>query len=318
MDITGDITGLQKAAVLLTEIGLDSSVDILRNFNQRFVPRLMREVKNAKALPEEVRQEIIMQFLEEAAEIAGTNREAFADELLKRTLESTQFAALEFLQSTDRAQLVDLIKEEHPQVGAFILAYLNPKLGSTVLGGLPRELQADLALRVAAMRQPNTEALEVLDKVLATRLNTVSKGPVKVGGIANLVQILRNAGRNSETVVMEALVDRRPDLVEQTKKMLIVFEDLTRLDDRSFQKIVKQIDGKTLALALKKTTKDIEDLVMRNLSERVREMLVADIEALGKVRLKDVMEAQQKIVECFRELERTGEIVLLDVEEEMI
>lgn len=314
----GDISGIQKAAVLLTEIGLDSSVDILRNFNQRMVPRLMREVKNAQGIPEERRQEIIAQFLAEVSEISGSNQEAFADELLKRTLESTQFAALEFLQSTDKAQLVELIKEEHPQVGAFVLAYLNPKLGSVVLSSLPKELQADLALRVASMRQPHTEALEVLDNVLATRLNTVSKGPVKVGGIGNLVQILRNAGRNSETVVMEALVEHRPDLVEQTKKLLIVFEDLTRLDDRSFQKIIKQIDGKTLALALKKTTKDIEDLVMRNLSERVREMLIADIEALGKVRLKDVMEAQQKIVECFRELERSGEIVLMDVEEEMI
>lgn len=316
---TDQLSGLQKAAILLMEIGVESSVEITKRISQRNLPNLTRELKMVNSIPEEKRREVVKEFMSEfAGRLGGMQGDDFAHELLKRTLESSQFKALDFMQTADRTQIVDIINEEHPQVGAFILAYLPPKMASTVMATLSKESQADLALRLATMHQPSTEALEVLDKVLETRLNILTKGPLKVGGINNLVQILRNAGRNTETLVLETFHDKRPDLAEQAKKMMLVFEDLVRLDDMSFQKILKQIDGKTLALALKRTTPEIEALVMRNLSERVREMLVGDMEALGKVRLTEVMEAQQKIVECFRTLERTGEVVLLDPEEELI
>jgi flagellar motor switch protein FliG len=313
------LNGLQKAAIVLMEIGVESSVEITKRLSQRNLPNLTRELKNVSSIPEEQRREVIKQFMAHFAKSGGgIEGDDFAHEVLKRTLESSQFKALDFMQTADRSQVLEIIAEEHPQVGAFILAYLPPKVASNVMAALPRDTQADLALRLATMHQPSTEALEVLDHVLESRLNILTKGPLKVGGVNNLVQILRNAGRNTESLVLETFAEKRPDLAEQAKKMMLVFEDLLRLDDMSFQKILKQIDGKTLALALKRTSSDIEALVMRNLSERVREMLLSDMEALGKVRVTEVMEAQQKIVECFRNLERTGEVVLLDPEEELV
>jgi len=313
------LTGMQKAAILLMEIGVESSVEITKRINQRTLPVLTRELKNVASIPEERRREVVKEFLSQfAGKGGGLGGDDFVHELLKRTLESSQFKALDFMQTCDRTQMVEIINEEHPQVGAFILAYLPAKMASTVIASLSKEAQADLAMRLATMHQPSVEALEVLDRVLETRLNIVSRGPLKIGGVPNLVQILRSAGRNTEQLVLETFSEKRPDLAEQAKKMMLVFEDLIRLDDMSFQKILKQIDGRTLALALKRTTPEIEGLVMRNLSERVREMLISDMEALGKVRLSEVMEAQQKIVECFRQLERTGEVVLLDPEEELI
>lgn len=221
--------------------------------------------------------------------------------------------SIDFLKRLDKAQLLEITQNEHPQVAAFVLAYVQPDMAAQLLSELSPDQQLEVASRIAVAEPPRREVLNQLARTLGGRFNNImtpdSVG-TEVGGLESLVRIMKGVGREVEQNILSGFSENRPDLAEELKKNMFVFDDIVYLEDRSIQKLLKEVDGKVLALALKRANQDILDLISRNLSERARNILKEDLDAAGKVRLKDVDKAQSEVVSVVRRLEEAGEISL--------
>lgn len=238
----------------------------------------------------------------------GTQR---AIDIINRLTSSLQVKPFDFVRRADPQHLVNFIQGEHPQVIALILSYLDPKKAATILSALPEELQPDIAKRIALMDRTTPDVLREVERILERKLSTLaSEDYTQAGGIDALVQILNNSDRTTEKNIIEALEEDNPDLAEEVKKRMFVFEDIVLLDDRSIQKVLRHIDQQDLAKALKHTDPEVQEKIFRNMSKRAAQMLKEDMEYMGPIRLKDVEEAQQKIVNVIRKLEEQGEIIV--------
>ena len=216
-----------------------------------------------------------------------------------------------FARNADPKQLTNLIANEHPQTIALILSYLDAQLSSQVLSALPDEQQADIAQRIATMERTSPEVLNEVEKVLKERLSSVVQHDfAAAGGIQTLVDILNNVDRGTEKVILEELEVDYPDLVDEIRKRLFIFEDVISLDNASIQRIIREVDQKDLAMALKGSSEEVRERIFRNVSKRAAEMLKEEIEFMGPVRLREVEEAQQRIVSIIRKLDETGEIII--------
>ena len=234
-----------------------------------------------------------------------------AIDIINRLTSSLQVRPFDFIRRTDPAHLLNFIQQEHPQTIALILAYLEPNKASVILQGLPDEIQSDVARRIATMDRTSPDILREVERVLEKKLSTLSSEDyTAAGGVESIVEILNLVDRSSEKSIIEALEDEDPDLAEEIKKRMFVFEDIVMLDDRSIQKVLREVDGQELAKALKSVDAEVQDKIYRNMSKRAASMLKEDMEYMGPVRLKDVEEAQQKIVSIIRHLEDAGEIVI--------
>ena len=315
------LTQSQKAAIVLMELGLDSSVEMMQRFSQKTFQTLVTELQGLEKVTAEQRRQVVREFtmaLEGTPDEEPLEGKSFVSAMLRRTVEQEQFQAIDLLQTAEKSTILDIIRTEHPQVAAFILAYLPPKTGAQVLATLPVETQRDLSVRVATLKPPNSQAMSCLDKTLSSRLDVLSQDRPEVGGVKALLNLLKDAGRTTEREVLEEMDRRRPDIAEEMRKNMFTFEDVSALEDQAFQKVLRQVDGRTLALALKRAPESLTDMVMRNLSERARTMLESDMDALGRVKVSEVEAAQQEIVDCVRSLEEAGEIKISKAEEEMI
>ncbi|KUK13723.1 MAG: Flagellar motor switch protein FliG, partial [bacterium 42_11] len=217
-------------------------------------------------------------------------------------------------------QLLSVIQGEHPQTIALILAYLSPEQAASVLSGLPPELQVDVARRLATMDRTSPDVIREVERVLERKLSTfVSQDFTMVGGIDALVEILNRSDRGTEKNILEALEEQDPELAEEVKRKLFVFEDVVLLDDRALQRVLREVDMKDLALALKGASEEVREKFFKNMSKRAAQMLKEDMEYMGPVRVRDVEDAQQRIVNIIRQLEEAGEIVIArGGEEELI
>lgn len=213
-----------------------------------------------------------------------------------------------------------MIQGEHPQTIALILAYLSPEQAASVLSGLPPELQVDVARRLATMDRTSPDVIREVERVLERKLSTfVSQDFTMVGGIDALVEILNRSDRGTEKNILEALEEQDPELAEEVKRKLFVFEDVVLLDDRALQRVLREVDMKDLALALKGASEEVREKFFKNMSKRAAQMLKEDMEYMGPVRVRDVEDAQQRIVNIIRQLEEAGEIVIArGGEEELI
>jgi len=213
-----------------------------------------------------------------------------------------------------------VIQGEHPQTIALILAYLSPEQAASVLSGLPPELQVDVARRLATMDRTSPDVIREVERVLERKLSTfVSQDFTMVGGIDALVEILNRSDRGTEKNILEALEEQDPELAEEVKRKLFVFEDVVLLDDRALQRVLREVDMKDLALALKGASEEVREKFFKNMSKRAAQMLKEDMEYMGPVRVRDVEDAQQRIVNIIRQLEEAGEIVIArGGEEELI
>jgi flagellar motor switch protein FliG len=234
-----------------------------------------------------------------------------AIDIINRLTSSLQVRPFDFIRRTDPAHLLNFIQQEHPQTIALILAYLEPNKASIILQNLPHEVQSDVARRIATMDRTSPEVLREVERVLEKKLSTLSSEDyTAAGGVESIVEILNLVDRASEKQIIEALEDEDPELAEEIKKRMFVFEDIVMLDDRAIQKVMREVDSQELAKALKSVDTEVQDKIFRNMSKRAAGMLKEDMEYMGPVRLKDVEEAQQKIVSIIRHLEDTGEIVV--------
>jgi flagellar motor switch protein FliG len=226
-------------------------------------------------------------------------------------VQALQVLPFDFVKKTDPAQLTSFIQEEHPQTIALILAHLAPNLSAAVLSGLPQEIRAEVARRMAIMDRTPPEVIREIERVLQTKMSSiVSQSYTAVGGLKSLVDVLNCVDRQTEKTILESLSENNPELAEEIKRMMFVFEDIVVLDDPSIQKILREVDIKELSMALKGVSEEVANRIFRNMSERACGMLREDMEFMGPVRLRAVEEAQQKIVTIIRRLEESGEIVV--------
>ena len=321
-----NLTGREKAAVFLVSVGPEVSADIFKHLKEDEVEELTFEIARIDKIDPEERDTVLMEFQElmMAQDFIVTGGVDYAREVLERALgtqkavdiinrltSSLQTKPFDFIRRTDPTHLINFIQNEHPQTIALILSYLDSQKAAQILSNLQHDIQADVAKRIALMDRTSPEILREVERVLERKLSTLaSEDYTSAGGVDAVVSILNNADRTTERNIIEALEEDDPDLAEEIKKKMFVFEDIITLDDRSIQRVLRQVDTGDLAKALKAVDLEVQDKIFRNMSKRAAQMLKEDMEYMGPIRLKDVEEAQQKIVNIIRKLEEQGEIVL--------
>jgi flagellar motor switch protein FliG len=321
-----DLTGKEKAAMLLVALGPEISANIFRHLKEEEIEELTLEIANLSYVKPEVKEKILDEFFQIclAQEYIQEGGISYAKEVLEKALGqekaldvlnkltvSLQVKPFEFVRKADPSQILNFIQNEHPQTIALILAYLKPMQASAVLSALPVERQSDVARRIAKMDRTSPDVIKQVEKVFEKKLSSlVNQDYTVVGGLEHIVDILNNVDRGTERHIMEALEIEDTDLVEEIKKRMFVFEDILLLDDRSVQRFLREVDTKGLGLALKMSTDELKNHIFKNMSKRMAEMIKEDMEFAGPVRIKDVEEAQQNIVNIVRKLEEGGEIVI--------
>jgi flagellar motor switch protein FliG len=321
------LTGAQKVAILLVQMGREASARILAEMRESEVESVMAEIVRMQDVDRDVADSVVTEFhqMTTARRYVGQGGMGFAKEILESTLGGPRAAVIlsrisaaemdmpfEFLHRADPRQLLSFLQDEHPQTIALVLAHMGADQASTVLGGLAPALQADVAHRIAVMDRTSPEIIKSVEANLERRLSSVLQPTEmsEIGGISPLVEIINRADRATERLILEGLEGRDPELAEEVRSRMFMFEDIVQLDDRAIQLVLRQVETNDLATALKGVRADVRDKIMKNLSERARENLTEEIEIMGPVRLRTVEEAQAKVVQAIRALEESGEVAV--------
>ena len=321
-----NISGTQKAAVLLITLGPERSASIFKHLKEEEIEELTLEIANTRSVTPQLKETILDEFYEVclAQQYIAEGGIGYAKELLEKALgsdkaldvigkltASLQVKPFEFVRKTEASQLFNFIQDEHPQTIALILAYLNPAQAASIVSALPPDRQADVAKRVAMMDRTSPEVIKEVEKVLESKLSSlVNQDYTIIGGVDAVVEILNTVDRSTEKHIMETLEIDEPELADEIRKKMFVFEDILLLDDRAIQRVLRDVDNGDLALALKSANEQVQNAVFNNLSKRLAVMIKEDMDFMGPVRMKDVEEAQQKIVNTIRRLEDSAEIVI--------
>ncbi len=320
------ISGIQKAAILLISLGPERSAGIFKHLKEEEIEELTLEIANTRSVTPQIKEEIINEFYEIclAQQYIAEGGIAYAKELLEKALgaekalsviskltASLQVKPFEFVRKTEASQLLNFIQDEHPQTIALILSYLSAGQAAAVLSALPPEKQADVAKRIAVMDRTSPEIIREVEKVLEAKLsNLVNQDFTIIGGVDAVVDILNSVDRGTEKHIMESLEIEEPELADEIRKKMFVFEDILLLDDRAIQRVLRDVANDDLTLALKSANEQVQTAIFNNMSKRLAVMIKEDMEFMGPVRMKDVEEAQQKIVNIIRKLEDAGEIIV--------
>jgi len=324
MRFTG-LSGRQKAAALLIALGTEVSAQVFKHLSEEEIEILTLEIANTRRITPEERQTVLEEFYQMALArdyISQGGIEYARDVLTKalgddkaidvinRLTASLQVRPFEFVRKADPTQLLNYLQSEHPQTIALILSFLPPEQGAVIISSLPPEVQSDIAKRIASMERTSPETIREIEKVLEKKLSTlVGQDFTAIDGLETVVQILTRVDRGTERTILESLEMQSPELAEEIKKRMFTFDDIVLLDTRAIQRVLREVDNKDLALALKVANENVRQLIFDSVSKRFAEMLQEDMEYMGPVRLRDVEEAQQKIVAIIRRLEEANEIV---------
>jgi flagellar motor switch protein FliG len=316
--------GAEKAAILIITLGLELGAPIFNHLRQDEVERIVLEIAKATTVTAEKRDAVVEEAYQRVIALKYLNEGGieYAKEILECTLgagkaddmTSQLFATLkhgnplELVKKTEPAQLLQFIQDEHPQIIALILVYMPPDKAGAVLWALPPELQAEVAMRIAILQKAAPEVLEQLDELLGRRLLVSGADFAKAGSVQSLASVMSFVDRETERTILDGLTKRDPDLAEEVKGLLFVFEDIVNLDDRSIVRLLKEADGKDLALALKVGNDDLLARICRNMTPRASALLKQEIDQLGPSRIRDVARAKQRIVDVVRALEENGDI----------
>ena len=320
------ISGVQKAAILLIALGPEKSASIFKHLKEEEIEELTLEIANTRSVTPQLKEEIIDEFYQIclAQQYIAEGGITYAKELLENALgnekamsvigkltASLQVKPFEFVRKTDAAQLLNFIQDEHPQTIALILSYLAPQQAALIISALPPERQSDVARRIAVMDRTSPDVVKEVEKVLETKLSSlVNQDYNIIGGVDAVVDILNTVDRSTEKHIMETLEVEEPELADEIRKKMFVFEDILLLDDRAIQRVLRDVENSDLGLALKGANEQVQNAIFNNLSKRLAVMIKEDMEFMGPVRMKDVEEAQQKIVNVIRKLEENQEIII--------
>jgi len=317
--------GKEKAAILLIALGPDKSAEVFKYLNEEEIEELTLQIANMRMVSSEEKQQVIEDFYQMALaqEYISEGGIDYAKEILERALGSDKAVDIinrltsslhvrpfEFIRKADPNQLLNYIQNEHPQTIALILSYLHPTQASQILASLPPEKQGEVTMRIATMDRTSPEIIKEIEKVLETKFSGIlSQDFTTTGGIQAVVDILNSADRGTEKFIMEELDMMDADLSEEIRRRMFVFEDIASLDNKSIQRIIREIDNAQWAIALKGASEEVKEVIFSNMSKRLAEMIKEDIEFMGPVRIRDIEEAQQNIVNVIRKLEEDGEII---------
>lgn len=318
-------SGREKAAILLASLDSDVATRVYKALKPEEVELLVLESSSLRKISSEQRNQVIKEFHSLVAQdsallFGGVDyaqemlQKAFgqqgAEEILERISGSLHVRPFEFARRLDSTQLVTFLQNEHPQTIALVLAYLDPAQAATVVSELEPALRTDVALRIATMDATAPDVIEQIERVLESRFAAAQTYEVQVGGVDALVQIINGVNLSAEKAILASLAEHDPELAEEVKKRMFVFEDIVLLDDKSLQRAIREFDNKDLQLALKRATDEVKNVIFRNISQRMADTIREEMEYMGPVRVQDVDDAQQRIVATIRRLEEAGEVVI--------
>jgi flagellar motor switch protein FliG len=321
-----DLSPTQKAAISLVAFGTEVASLVLKTLNEEELEKLTVEIANLREVPPDVEEKVIAEchdifmarqyvskggvdFAKEILEKAVGSRRAL--DILNRLESSLRTSGFNLLKNIDAKHLVNFIQNEHPQTISLILTQLMPNQAAAVLAELPPELQSEVALRVASMEKISPEVLKEVESTLESHFQNTGGRDLSVsGGAKTIAEILNLIESAAEKNILKAIEGENPDLAAEIKNMMFVFDDLVLLDDRSVQRLLKEVESKDLAISLKAASDEVKNKIFANVSERVAVLIKEEMEFMGPMRLSDVESAQQRIVESIRRLEEEGQIVV--------
>lgn len=325
-DKSTELTGKQKAAILLISLGPDVSAQVYKHLSEEEIERLTLEISGVRKVESKDKEGIIEEFhqIALAQEYITQGGIGYAKTILEKALGGDQAQTIinrltsslhvkpfDFARKADPSQILNFIQNEHPQTIALILSYLDSIQAGQILSELPQDMQADIAKRIALMDSTSPEIINEVEQLLERKLSTsVTQDYTQTGGIETVVDVLNGVDRSTERTILEALEVQDPELAEEIKKRMFVFEDIVTLDNRSIQRVIRDVDNEDLMLALKVASEEVKNVIFKNMSNRMAETFMEEMEYLGPVRLRDVEEAQTRIVSTIRRLEESGIIVV--------
>lgn len=320
------LTAKEKAAILLISLGKDYSAKIYKNLNEDEISQMTLSITTTRKVSPEVRDAVISEFYELCLtqkfiseggisyardileQALGEER---ARELISKLSSSLQVRPFDFIRKADPDQIYNLIQNEHPQTIALVLSYLAPKTAAVILSSLSEQRQTEVVARIANMGSTSPEYLKEAERILERKISSMGvTDQVAVGGIDSIVEIINSLDRGTEKSIMEGMDIYDGNLAEEIRKRMFVFEDIAKLSGIAVQRVLKEINNNDLAIALKMATEEVSDIIFSNISKRMADMLKDDMEVMGPVRVRDIEEAQQRIVNAVRRLEEAGEIMI--------
>ncbi|MCI3919027.1 flagellar motor switch protein FliG [Paenibacillus sp. TRM 82003] len=320
------LTGRQKAAILLITLGPEVSANVFKHLREEEIEQLTLEIANVRKVDNAEKESIMAEFhqIAVAQEFLTQGGINYAKEILEKALGANkamdiinrltatlQVRPFDFARKADAGQILNFIQNENAQTIALVLSYLHSEQAAIILSSLPQEKQADVAKRIALMDSTSPEVIAQVERVLEQKLSaTVTQDYTSAGGIEAIVQILNGVDRGTERTILDSLEIQDPELAEEIKKRMFVFEDIVNLDNRSIQRIIRDIENADLQLALKVASEEVREAIFRNMSKRMADSFKEEMEFMGPVRLRDVEEAQTRIVATVRRLEEAGEIII--------
>ena len=325
-DKRNGLTGKQKAAILLISMGPDVSANVYKFLSEEEIEKLTLEISGVRKVSSKEKEDVVDEFhtIALAQDYISQGGIGYAKTILEKALGSEQAQAIinrltsslqvkpfDFVRKAEPGQILNFIQNEHPQTIALILSYLEPGQAGQILSELPQDMQADVAKRIALMDSTSPEIINEVEQILERKLSaTVTQDYSQTGGIEAVVEVLNGVDRSTERTILDSLEIQDPELAEEIKKRMFIFEDIVTLDNRAIQRVIKDVENEDLMLALKVASEEVKEIVYKNMSKRMVETFTEDMEYMGPVRLRDVEEAQSRIVATIRRLEDAGEIVL--------
>ncbi len=329
-----ELSGLRKAAILMLAVDQDAASLLLKQLESKPIEDVTRELASIGEVPTETRNRVLQEFYGMAMALGRGSEGGLeyaralllqsldpkeADRILQQISLQVHKSPFSFLQKAESQNLLTFIQDEHPQTIALIVSHMPYHKASEILAGLPGPKQLEVVKRVANMEQTNPEVIAEVENGLKSRLaNMLSQSFEKIGGVESVAEMLNLTDRTTEKGIMEGLEAEDPDLVEQIRRLMFVFEDIGLVDDKGIQSVLKEIDNDELALALKTASDDLKEKIFRNMSERAAQLIGEEMEFMGPVRVSDVESAQQRIVDVVRRLTDAGEIMISGRSEDMI
>jgi flagellar motor switch protein FliG len=320
------LTGKEKAAILLIALGKDYSAKIFRYLKDEEIEQLTLDITNVRRVDAETKVNVVQEFYEQclAQNYISEGGIDYARDVLERAIGPEKAAALlskltsslqvrpfDFARKADPNQILNFVQNEHPQTIALILSYLDSSMAAAILNKLTTEKQTQVVERIATMDRTSPEYVREIERILDKKLSSMGLDDMTVvGGIESIVEILNSADRSTERRVLEALEVENAALVDEIRRKMFVFEDIVKLDKRAIQRTLKEVENADLTIALKNATEEVKKVIFENMSKRLQEMIQEDMEYMGPVRVRDVEEAQQKIVNVIRRLQDAGEIIV--------
>jgi flagellar motor switch protein FliG len=320
------LTSAEKAAVLLVSIGKEYSAELYKYLGEEEVEALTMSIAMLRRVDTETRERVIEEFYEMCVAnkflqeggidyarelLERAMGQAKADELIHRLTTSLQVRPFDFIRRADATQILNVIHNEHPQTIALVLSYIEPKQSAQIIAALPPERQAEIIRRIAGMGNASPDYIREAERVLERKISSMGyMDQIQVGGLNAIVEIINSLDRSSEKNILEILDEKDSELADEIRNNLFVFEDISKLGGQAVQRVLRDINNADLAIALKMATDDVKKIIFNNISKRMQEMIQDDMDVMGPVRVRDVEDAQQRIVSVVRKLEDDGEIVI--------